>query len=135
MTVWRANRLVAVAAHLALLLALCAPFVSRLMLPDSGAMNHPGMTMPMSGDMTISDHPFTNVAGMENHAADRSPLDACTYCSLFAHLPYLVAFAATLAMLPPLPTQRFLASRVWPAEQLSHLAFRPRGPPVIFVLA
>lgn len=135
MKFWRANRLITVAAHLALLLALCAPFVSRLMLPDSRAMNHPGMTMPMSGDMTMSAHLRTDVTGIENHADDRTPLDACVYCSLFAHLPYVVAFAATLAILPPLPAQLFPASRVCRTEPPSHLAFRPRGPPVTFVLA
>lgn len=136
MKLWRANRLIAAAAHLALLLAVCAPVVSRLMLPNGMVMNdHAMMAMTISDAIAMSHCPAKDMASVEKHPAGQSPVDACEYCSLFAHLPYVVAFAATLAILPALPAPAFPATRAQLGEETSHLAFRPRGPPTALVPA
>lgn len=144
MRTWGTHRLVAVVAHVALLLALCVPVASRVLMPagmnvtmDCGSMAMAGhdMAMPMvDGMMTL--HAGEDAGHASRHPPHgRSPGDACAYCSLFAHLPCVMAIAATLATLPQLPTWLFPASRVVLEEPSAHLAFRPRGPPQSLVFA
>jgi hypothetical protein len=121
------RRLICVAAHLALLLAVCAPVVSRLLMPDSMVMNARAMTTP--GNPTTTHGAAMDTQGTAQHPDGKLPSDACAYCSLFAQLPYAVAVAATLATLPALPVPLFPATQVQIGDQPLLLAFRPRGPP------
>ncbi|WP_414649065.1 DUF2946 family protein [Dyella sp.] len=134
------RRWIALAAHFALLLSMCAPMVSRwLMLDgmtgdcpavvmDGGAMVMPdGMTMPQTSSLHL-DH-----AGQ--HPDGESAGDACGYCSLLAHSPLVVVVAATLATLPPLPAPTLPATDATLSEQPASLAFRSRGPPALLALA
>jgi hypothetical protein len=131
------QRWIAVAAHLALLLAMGAPTVSRWMLPDGRGANHRtvaaagrGMAMPLSGGMPMPHGTATDPGGATGHPDGQDPGDACGYCFLFVHSPLVATVAATLATLPPLPAPAFPAARATLREQPAHLAFRPRGPPV-----
>ena len=144
---WASHRVIAVAAHLALLLAVCVPVASRVMgssviaataFESMAAAGHVvllEMTVPMSAGMVMPDGSTSEGRQHGHHPGRRAPMDACAYCSLFAHLPCVVAFAATLATLPDLPAPTFLAQRIAVAERPVHLAFRPRGPPTILALA
>lgn len=128
------RRLIAVAAHLALLLAVCAPVASRLLMPGNMAMNAQVMTTP--GEPTATRNAAAmDTQGTAQHPDGKLPTDACAYCSLFAQLPYVVTFAATVATLPALPVPLFPTAQVKLGDQPALLAFRPRGPPADPALA
>ncbi|MBE1162247.1 DUF2946 family protein [Dyella acidiphila] len=109
------QRQIAVAAWLALLLAICMPVIARVhMSSPSGDTTMAGMTMPQPDQHTPNSG---------------DPLDACGYCSLFAHAPYVALLAVCMAMLPALPSPLTVKACSAPIPWRAESAFEPRGPP------
>lgn len=131
MVFWAKNRWIAMAAHWALWIAIVSPVVSQTLatphLPFEcgsatalGALDH------------ASDMPGMMMTGpdADHHASDGlAPGDVCGYCSLFAHLPFALAFAASLATLPPLPHPPRAEPSAQPTAWRADFAFESRGPP------
>lgn len=107
------QRHMAMAAWLALLLAICMPVASRLRMPSAAA------DAAMAG-MCMPDHSAPD-AGV--------PLDACGYCSLFAHVPYVAMVVAGMALLPALPVPAPVRMPYARALQHADAWSYPRGPP------
>ncbi len=123
---WAKTRWIAWAARCALWLAIVSPVVSQVLASP---------TLPYACG-TAAELSMLNHAAMHgdagNHAAmdgGQAPGDVCGYCSLFAHFPFALTLAATLATLPalPVPARRHVPAR--PATWRPDFAFDSRGPP------
>jgi hypothetical protein len=122
------HRLIAIAAHFALLMAVCAPVVSRLLMVhemSGGRAAHASSMQHMHHRMSLPDESATST-----HSPDgKSPMDACGYCSFFAHAPISPTIVPTLAVLPPLPSPKIPATVAEGLRHVTDASFRPRGPP------
>lgn len=129
----RLHRLIAAAAHLALLFAVCTPVVSRLLMVHEmgGGTAHASAMHDMHHGMDMA-----NGSAMPGHHPDgKAPMDACGYCSFFAHAPIAPVIVPTIAVLPPLPAPKMPTMVAEGVRHVTHASFRPRGPPADFVVS
>ncbi|TAL86195.1 MAG: DUF2946 domain-containing protein [Rhodanobacter sp.] len=128
------HRLIAIAAHFALLLAVCAPAVSRLLVVhgmSGGSAANASSMQHMRHGPSMPDESATST-----HRPDgKTPMDACGYCTFFAHAPISQTVVPTLAILPPLPTAKIPATVAEGLRHVTDASFRPRGPPTHLVVS
>lgn len=128
------HRVIAIAAHFALLLAVCAPVVSRLLMihdMGSGGASHAAAMHDIHNVMTMPDGTV-----MPAHPpGGKTPMDACGYCSFFAHAPISPTIVPTMAILPPLPALIISAIATEVFRPVAHAPFRARGPPHYLVVS